>query len=159
MSNCVNMCDDAAAAASCHGLLLGHWSLLQRSIIDEHPLVKRAGVMAMWKLAEDETATISLCKIPVLFNDLIGALSDSNKETIQLAMLAIWQASRVPLAASILCRCRSLFPSIRSILKVLISFHLNPKYSFECGNRPRLKRPCRTSRTMLDLQSGHFVNA
>ncbi len=79
----------------------------------------------MWKLAEDETATISLCKIPALFNDLTGALSDSNKETIQLAMLAIWQASRVSLAASILCRCRSLFPSIRSILKVLISFHLN----------------------------------
>jgi hypothetical protein len=133
------MCDDAAAATSCHGLLLGHWSLLQRSIMDEHPLVKRAGVMAMWKLAEDETATLSLCKIPALFNDLTGALSDSNKETIQLAMLAIWQASRVPLAASILCRCRSLFPSIRSILKVLISFHLNRNTLLNV-QIPRLKR-------------------
>jgi hypothetical protein len=112
------MCDDAAAATSCHALLLEHWTLLQRSITDQQPLVKRAGVMAMWKLAEDETATNSLCKIPALFNDLAGTLSDPNKETLQLAMLAIWQASRLPLAASIMCRCRSLFPSVRSILKV-----------------------------------------
>ncbi len=75
----------------------------------------------MWKLAEDETATNSLCKIPALFNDLAGALTDSNKETVQLAMLAVWQASRLPLAASIFCRCRTLFPSIRSILKVRIT--------------------------------------
>jgi hypothetical protein len=112
------MCDDAAAAALGYKLLLEHWTLLQRSITDHQPLLKRAGVMAMWKLAEDETATNSLCKIPALFNDLTGALSDPNKETVQLAMLAVWQASRVPLAASIICRCRQLFPSIRLILKV-----------------------------------------
>ncbi len=120
----MNMCDDAAAATACHGLLLGHWALIQRAMTDEHPLVKRAGVMAMWKLAEDETATIALCKIPALFNDLIGALADMNKETIQLALLAIWQASRVPLAASLMCRSRALFPSIRTIFKVLMCSHL-----------------------------------
>lgn len=115
---CWCRCDDAAAASACHALLLSHWTLLQRSMMSQQPLVKRAGVMAMWKLAEDETATISLCKIPALFNDLTNALSDSNKETVQLAMLAVWQACRASQAAAIICRCRSLFPSIRSILKV-----------------------------------------
>jgi hypothetical protein len=114
----MRMCDDPTAAPGSHSVLLGHWTLLQRSLIDPQPLVKRSGVMAMWKLAEDEAATVSLCKIPALFSDLTAALSDSSKETVQLAMLAVWQSSRVPSAASILCRCRSLFPAIHSILKV-----------------------------------------
>jgi hypothetical protein len=124
---CLRRCDDAAAASACHALLLSHWMLLQRSMMSQQPLVKRAGVMAMWKLAEDETATISLCKIPALFNDLANALSDSNKETVQLAMLAVWQASRASQAAAIICRCRSLFPSIRSILKVCSPNHSTPQ--------------------------------
>ena len=89
----------------------------------------------MWKLAEDETATISLCKIPALFNDLVNSLSDSNKETVQLAMLAVWQACRAPQAASIICRCRSLFPSIRLILKVISQSSHTPESETQMAPR------------------------